>query len=477
MSFTKLIGKIQKPEDEIPELFQALAKALCEEMVKQGLWLQSPQILGYDWDYWYENRYGNGKGSCMGRRGINIKFKGRNSKLIGSIPSSAFIDLLFDCYVVVIFKQLEYLQGQIELGNTIDGSVLQNLKLFVMDLRRTKDSVGYNVAINAKLGFQHAIDRKIINSDDQDEIDNNTQFTFSECPTTPSDENSISEVLSQTEAWTNTFKLKMSKQMRRRRESEKEFKDSFQREIGDPFCEMLKQLNNSGINCFRFKNMVDAMKEDVRRVVADEQARNMAPDDLDHTAIECPDDDAINEEESVNIIPFIVDEQYEYTAFDERCKNIRNAIAQSDYSEKVRERLRQEFNEIEVSIKEKTAPLQAEIANSLGIAISTLSDDMNRLRHMMVEDDIASFIRPDGRVRSPERCHQLRKAIENSNSPPRLCELLDQVLTEFDTLIGREKKLPLQKKIAKALNMNPEIAPMSGYMNKLCELVKKVERF
>jgi hypothetical protein len=97
MSFTQHIKKM-KATDCPPKLLDELAGALGAEMKKYGLFNQHPSHIGYDdWDRWNDD---------------------------------AFKDLLFDCYIQAITKQLLALQAYIKQGQNIDGVIIQNVHFF-----------------------------------------------------------------------------------------------------------------------------------------------------------------------------------------------------------------------------------------------------------------------------------------------------------------------------------------------------------
>jgi hypothetical protein len=377
--FTQHVRNL-RPTDESPELFKVVAEALCIEMVKQGLWELSPEVLGYDWNNWHENTVDKDKAetgnvrqpaSCLDKHRIKI-VAAPNKTLAESLKKcpDAFKDLLFDCYINVITQQLEFLKDNITLGNDIDGLVRQNIHFFVTNLRRKTDPVGYAVAQNAKDAIQRAMARGVITSN-QLKINNNTQLTFfSSGSTTLSEKDAISEALHHNSAWTKDIQLKLSSQKNKE-------------QVRERFCECVCQLRNSDIGCFRFKRLVDAMKEDVRALIQALEAQKRPPEVLDSTTIEEGDDDETDD--GGEIVLFIKDDAYDYLLLSEWCEHIHNAIAQSDYQDRVRQQLHKVFTEIEVPLKQrKKYPLPAEIAEILGLAPATLNGYIKKLR-LLVE--------------------------------------------------------------------------------------------
>jgi hypothetical protein len=376
--FTQHVKNL-RPTDELPELFKAVAEALCVEMVKQRLWELSPEVLGYDWNNWYENTVDKDKAetgnvrqpaSCLDKHRIKI-VAAPNKTLAESLKKcpEAFKDLLFGCYINVITQQLDFLTNNIALGNNIDGLVRQNIHFFVTNLRRKTDPVGYAVAQNAKDAIQRAMARAVITSNQQ-EINNNTQLTFSSSgSTTLSEKDAISEALHHNSAWTKEIQLKLSSQKN-------------DEQVRECFCECVCQLRNSDIGCFRFKSLVDVMKEDVRALIQALEAQKRPPEVLDSTAKE-DDDEA---DDGGEIVLFIKDDAYDYLLLSEWCEHIHNAIAQSNYQDRVRQQLHKVFTEIEVPLKQRQKyPLPAEIAEILGLAPATLNGYLKILRLLVAQ--------------------------------------------------------------------------------------------
>jgi hypothetical protein len=99
------------------------------------------------------------------------------------------------------------------------------------------------------------------------------------------------------------------------------------------------------------------------------------------------DDDETVQFETVQLIA--PDTDYEdYQSTHHWCNRIREAIEQSDYQERVREKLHKVLIEIEVSIKDRNyLPSQAEIARRLRTPSGTFDGDMKKLRKLVSDDD------------------------------------------------------------------------------------------
>lgn len=336
---------IKQATDWPPELVKAVANVLRAEMKKRGLWTAPPNWLGYDGNSWNEEKY-----------------------------SKAFEGLLYDCYMTAIIKRLPRLQIRIEQAQDINNIVYQNIKNFITDQQKKHDPIGYYVAHNAKQAIQCAIDNGIIKVasglNHKGKVHNPTLLFYSS-QTTASEQEQIVKVLRNNSTWMEIRQKLAGK-------SEK---------VHERLCDIICQLQNSGINCFRFKSLVDAMKEDVREESKYHFAKEMALEIQQTTRNEFEEDEAEFGEKVQEIVQFIqpdnsAEEQESYCDF---CNKLRDAIDNSSFQERVRERLHQELIEFEDAIEtEKAMPSQTELSKRLNVAISTINDDiMKRLQQLV----------------------------------------------------------------------------------------------
>ncbi len=132
--------------------------------------------------------------------------------------------------------------------------VYQNIKHFLTDLQKKHDPIGYHLARQARRAAECAVDKGILKASElshKGKIHNPTLLTFSTAKsTTLSEKSSIFDALRNNQTW---------KEIRPQLAGKSE---KFQERL----CEIVCQLKDSDINCFRFKNLADAMKEDVRAI-------------------------------------------------------------------------------------------------------------------------------------------------------------------------------------------------------------------
>jgi len=337
MSFTKHIKNL-KPNQLPQKLLDELNSALHREMNRYKLLNKPPAYLGYiDWTSWNE--------------------------------PAAFDEILLDCYMDTIFKQLRVLQGYIELDQNIDGMIFKNIKWFVTGKMRANDPVGYAVFQNTKGAIKCGINRGVISlNDEANKINNNTLLIFSSS-TTHSNKDLISQALRKNPVWTQELQLKLSKQ-----------KNSTK--VKENFCALICELKSSGVGSFLVKDLVDVIKDEVRQTVEElEIIETTQPDYIDKTKMQ-----GNSEDEELQAVLFSLPDDENYQIFREWCRDIIKAIAQSKYKSNVRQELMNIFTEIEVPIRERAAPpLQADLVKSLGFKAPKISERMKQLRELVAQ--------------------------------------------------------------------------------------------
>jgi len=347
LTFTSLIKQLEpncwKPDHVFKALLETVYIALRAEMKRRGLLNMPPVWLGdkyENWDSWKD--------------------------------PEAFEVLCIDCYVFSIIDPYDKLHAALKISDNIDGLIFLNIKYFVSNLQKKNDPVGHAVAQHAKQATQRAIEKGIFTPtglNNKEEVDNQTLLTVSSSnPSTTSEKEQILEILynnSTNPTWKD-IRLKLAG------------KD---KTVQGPLCEIICQLTKSGISCFRFKALADAMKEDVRALKEKDMAarKNMALEieDWGVEQIELEKGDIQN-----ILVPIVeADTAYEeYESFVEFVEQIRKAIDRLKYQQRVKERLHQEFTEIADAIERKDEILsQAELGRRLDISKATVSGDMKIL--------------------------------------------------------------------------------------------------
>jgi hypothetical protein len=346
-TFTTLIEQLEtncwKPDDVFKALLDAVAKALRAEMNRRGLWNTPPLWLGVDYENW--EHWNN---------------------------QEAFDALCVDCYIFSITDQFNNLRAALKISKNIDSLIFLNIHHFISHLQRTYDSLGYAVAIHARNAIQCAIDKGIFvpsELNNKGKVGNKTLLTVStsDFSITLSETNQILEVLRNHPIW-KEIQLKLAGKSQK---------------VQEFLCEIVCQLTESNILCFRFKNLVDAMKEDVRIAKEKDDTECLAKNtalEIENTAREELDED---NNQIVQLVE--ADTTYEdYESFLYHVKQVQESIDKLKYQQRVRKRLHQVFVEIVDYIEtEHVEPSQSELVKKLNIPKATLNGDMKVLRELI----------------------------------------------------------------------------------------------
>lgn len=352
--YTPLVRALRKNYCWQPDLvFQQLLKKITQdlraEMRRRHLGYMPPAMLGYpQWDNWDEK---------ADKRGLRA-------------PPSAFNDLAFDCYVFCIYERFPYLIRAVKKGSEIDGLVRRNVKVFISEQQKKYDPLGYAIYKNVIGATYLVIDEAIIISN-MVRVSNKTLLTFSKYhPTkTLSSKNELLLSLRANKAWSD-IKLKLIRQSKI---------------VQKDLSHVIAQLDQFGIKKFFFKDLVSVMKENI---IIEWYAVNWAQDYEDMAIFDDEDDDNTLQVEKVEKIEKIIqpDTTYEdLESWREGVSQIEEAIKQSGYQKRVRERLPKLFAElVRYAETDKEEPLsQIELAKRLGVAVGTINADMNRLRQLL----------------------------------------------------------------------------------------------
>jgi len=353
--FTQYINQVKIVP---PELLDAVAKALRAEMKKRGLWTAPPAWLGYEeWNRWNES---------------NGKYKDEALKKY----SDAFINLLFECYEYLFLGQrLPHLQNAMKQSQNIDGLVVRNIKQFITEKQRKHDPLGYNVAHHARDAVQCAIDKGIIKASGlthKGKVYNRTLLSSTNS-TTLSKQERIFEVLHDNQKW---------KEIRHKLAGKSE-------KVQELLCEIVCQLIESGVNCFRFENLVNAMKEDVRAInpepkyISIDKVTEIRKEDIEIAARE-PANDAYANDAYAQLIVRLDTSYEDYHNYCDLRDKIREAIDKLPLQEKFRKRLHQILMEFENAIETETKiPSQTELSRRLGVSIGTINKGIKELRKLV----------------------------------------------------------------------------------------------
>ncbi len=314
--FTILIKKLNKnscflPETVFDSLLKTMAKALRERMSQRGLWKSQTNYLGYlsagNWD--------------------------QQSKL--------FDEIVFDCYMFAIAKRFRSLSNAMQRFDNIDGLVFRNINNFLTERQRSHDPIGYAVAQNTIRSLEAAIESGIIIPDGlkRGKICNQTSFSFGSSQMTD-DPEFISKVLRNNQTWLK-IRIRLVKRNKR---------------VQQQLCELICAFKDAGIQQFKFKTLVNIMKDDVRAsclsVKIDEPQQEFH--------IDC---------EELNRL------------FNRWYLNILQIIEQASHQRRVRHNLKLIFiSRVQAITQFTEIPSQSELAKQLNVSVGTINADIKILR-------------------------------------------------------------------------------------------------
>lgn len=336
--FTDHIRSLEPPEDGSAG-FDAAWKKLESELTRAikriGLWHLPPRYLGVeDAERWDHPR--------------------------------AFDDLAVDCYVYAILDRLPSLKALIEVSGTVEGAVVRNVRHFVFDRQRKQDPVGYRIYDVTRCALERLIEGETlaVTEGKPGKINNVTLLSF------PSEsgcvESLAGDLREHVEGWRGGLFTDMVLGIRKRRhEAEQELASA------------IADLQRGGVAAFRFKGLIDPIKERGRRhwgsLFAQEEG-DYAP------AGEAKDG------EVPPLVPVVkpgspLEEQEAYSKLLE-C--MARKLARCQVRSRVRDELQRLWALLKIHAPQSDRPLpERRAAEMLGIARGTLRQRLKQLRSLV----------------------------------------------------------------------------------------------
>ncbi len=226
-----------KPLDErrLEPLWNALRSALRGELRRRGLWDGPPAYLGiYGWETW----------------------------------EGALEELLFECYSFIFVLRLRSLQAQLKIKPNIDGLVFLNIRHFLHERQKEHDPLGSQVFEVLRSAARLALEEGDLHVvEGGDGVRNDTVLSFSGGAGAPA---AAREELAGVVMGWNDELLPDLVTLRGQR----------QEEVVRRLRERLPDLRRKGVDAFRFKDLVDPLKADVRRrwaAILDQSQGEAAP--------------------------------------------------------------------------------------------------------------------------------------------------------------------------------------------------------
>lgn len=216
-------------EKKFSDLWKDLGVALKGELKRRGLWETPPSYLGvFGWTSWEP------VGGPWGEK------------------NGALDELLAECYSYIFVDRLRSLQAQLKVKSNIDGIVTLNIRHFLHERQKGNDPIGSQVFEILRSAVRMAVDQgELLVAKGDDRVRNDTVLAFRQGvePVT-ADREKLPALVA---LWNHDL-LPDLVTLRGRRQDEVVLR----------LRERLPELRAEGLEAFRFKDLVDFLKADVR---------------------------------------------------------------------------------------------------------------------------------------------------------------------------------------------------------------------
>lgn len=215
------------------DTWHGLRAALVREMKKRGLWQSPPCYLGaYGWESW----------DFEAQRGADT-----------DRAQSALAELVADCYAFIFVDRLESLKRQLEGKPDIDGLVLLNIRHFLLERQRAHDPLGFRVYELVHDAVEEAISSGALHclAAGDKKIRNDTLLGFDPEIETPSSPSILEPIVFR---WSSELMPQLITARTRQ-----------QAAVARQLRERVLGLPQHGVKAFRFKDLLDPFKRDVRQ--------------------------------------------------------------------------------------------------------------------------------------------------------------------------------------------------------------------
>jgi hypothetical protein len=213
---------------ELEPLWTALRGALRAELKRRGLWESPPAYLGvYGWDSWETK---------------------------GSEREGALEELLLESYTYIFIQRLRSLQAQLGPKPNVDGLVFLNIRHFVHEKQREHDPIGSQVFAVLQVAVREALaagDLYRLAGDER--VRNDTVLSFSPGPDAAAPSTALETIAALAARWNDALLPDLVT-----------LRGLGQEDVVRRLRERLPALRREGIDVFRFKDLIDPLKADVR---------------------------------------------------------------------------------------------------------------------------------------------------------------------------------------------------------------------
>lgn len=213
---------------EFEALWAALRAALKGELKKRGLWESPPSYLGvYGGESWAPAGPSAGSGSALE-------------------------ELLAECYSYIFVSRLRSLEAHLKLKPNVDGLVFLNIRHFLHERQKEHDPIGFQVFEVLQSAVRLAVEEgelRVLSGDAK--VRNDTVLGFEDGMAAPG--KGRGELPAVVARWNDGLLPDLVTSRGRGQE-----------EVVRRLREKLPDLRREGIVTFRFKDLVDPLKADVR---------------------------------------------------------------------------------------------------------------------------------------------------------------------------------------------------------------------
>jgi hypothetical protein len=212
-------------------LWRALGAALRRELKRRGLWESSPAFLGvYGGESWQVGPAGSP----------------------GIAAQNPLEELLAECYVYVFVDRLRSLQAQLLVKPNVEGLVTLNLRHFLHERQKRHDPIGFQIFEVVRAAVRAAVDKgelRVLSGDES--VRNDTVLGFPHELDRPGSRGGT--LASRVARWNDELLPGLVT-----------FRGRRQEEVVEQLGAHLPDLQRWGFPSFRFKDLVDPLKADVR---------------------------------------------------------------------------------------------------------------------------------------------------------------------------------------------------------------------
>ncbi len=237
--FTELIRSAgaasEADRSRLPDVLPALGVALRSELRRRSLWESPPAYLGIcGWDSWSS---------------VNPHRRGGAGRPFGG---GAFDELLAECYSYIFVDRLRSLQAQLAVKPNVDGLVFLNIRHFLHERQREFDPLGFRVFEVVRRAVDACLAAGVLHVVDGDpKLRNDSVLAFD-----PAAEPSLADAFG-LDAWISRVDDELLPDLVTARGKRLD-------EVIARLAEHLPGLRQQGIAVFRFKDLVNPCKDDVR---------------------------------------------------------------------------------------------------------------------------------------------------------------------------------------------------------------------